>query len=120
MSAMLRAVADALDEELKEIERGKATATLPGAGLAVGALPFFLSFRETRESSFVMSADGTQISQSTHRTAFDYVAVPCGALAIVLGLVGVLRGRAARKTAVLGAGAAAVALGLLQIARGLL
>ena len=117
---MLRAMTDELDEELKEIQRSKVNAVLPGTGVALGVLPFFLSFRETRESSFVMSADGAQISQTTHRTAFDYVAVPCGALAIVLGLVGLFRALPARKLGVLGVGVAAMALGLLQVLRGVL
>jgi|HubBroStandDraft_2_1064218.scaffolds.fasta_scaffold196587_2 hypothetical protein len=117
---MLRAMPDELDEELKQIQRSKVNGVLPGVGLAIGLLPFFLSFRETRESSFVMSADGAQISQTTHKMAFDYIAVPFGALAIVLGLVGLLRGLPARKLGVLGAGVAAMALGLLQVVRGFL
>jgi len=113
---MLRAMSEAPEPG----KRGKVDAALPAVGLAIGVLPFSLSFRETREQSFVMSPNGAQISQTTHRTAFDYLAVPCGGLAIVLGLYGLVRALPSRRLVVLGVGAAAVLVGLLQVVRGLL
>jgi hypothetical protein len=113
-------MADDLDEELREIQRGKVNAVLPGVGIGAGFLPFFISFRETHESSVTTTAGSTEIRNVTKKTAFDYVAVPCGAVAFVLGLVGLVRALSVKKWGVLGVGVAAMALGVLQIARGML
>jgi hypothetical protein len=113
-------MADDLDEELKQIQRSKVNAVGPGIGLAAGVLPFMVSFRQTHEESFRATAGGAEITSVTRKTAFDYVAVPCGALAFVLGMVGLLRGLSARKLEVAGIGVAAMALGVLQILRGFL
>jgi hypothetical protein len=113
-------MADDLDEELKQIQRGKVNAVVPGVGLAAGFVPFMVSFRSTHSESFSMTATGAEIRSVTRKTAFDYVAVPCGALAFVLGMVGLIRGLSVRKLEVAGIGVAAMALGVLQIVRGFL
>jgi hypothetical protein len=84
------------------------------AGLAAGLIPFGLSFR-TRSTS---SVNGV-LTSATH---LDYVALACGAIALVLGLASVraigrvepaLRGKRIGLTALV------IALGSLQLARGL-
>jgi hypothetical protein len=113
-------MADGVDDEMKQIQRGKVNPVLPAVGLAVGVVPFMVSYRQTHQSSVSTTADGTEITHVTHKTRFDYVAVPCGALAFVLGLVGLLRGLSVRKLEVLGVGVAAMALGVFQAVRGFL
>jgi hypothetical protein len=113
-------MADELDEDLKQIQRGKVNTVMPGMGLAVGLAPFFVSFRTTHESTTSVTASGIEIQSITRKNAFDYVAVPCGAFAFTLGLVGLVRGLVARKYMVLGVGLAAMAVGLFQAVRGFL
>jgi hypothetical protein len=113
-------MADADHEERKRIQRTKVNPVLPGFGLVVGAVPFLVSRRTTHESTTSVGADGIEIRSITRKNAFDQVAVPCGAVAIALGLVGLVRGLVARKWAVLGVGVAAMALGVFQVVRGFL
>jgi hypothetical protein len=109
-----------MTDQLKPPRRGRLDTVLPVAGLALGVALFFLSFRETHAHSFVLSADGAQISQTTQQTPFDYFAVPGGALALVLGLFGLVRGLPAKRFGAIGAGVGAVALGLFHVVHGLL
>jgi len=114
-------MADALDEDLKQIARGKVNTVMPVMGLAVGLVPFALSFRSTHQSTVrTGEGDGMVIESVTRKTAFDYVAVPCGAVAFVLGLVGLVRGFRVRKYEVMVFGVVAMGLGLYQGVRGFL
>ena len=85
------------------VERAKLGPTgLAGAGAVAGAIPFFVSF--------TISHDGV---------SRDWIAVSCGAIALVCGLIpaiGALRTGSARSTVLICA--AVAALGALQIARG--
>jgi hypothetical protein len=109
-----------MTDQVRPLRRGSVDTVLPVAGLAIGVAPFFLSFRETHAHSFVLSADGAQISQTTQQTPFDYFAVPGGTLALVLGLIGLVRGLPAKRFAAVGAGAGAMALGLFHVVHGLM
>lgn len=109
-----------MTDQLKPLRRGRVDSALPAAGLAIGVAPFFLSFRETHAHSFVLSADGAQISQTTQQTPFDYFAVPGGTLALVLGLFGLVRGLPVKKFGAVGVGVGAMALGLFHVVHGLL
>jgi hypothetical protein len=99
--------------ELEEIQQGRIKAlTAPGiAGLVAGALPFFFNFSTSNSQTI-----NGQVVESSH---FDFVAVPCGALAlllsVVVGLTALGKGKAKR----LPVAAGVLILGLVQLVRGL-
>jgi hypothetical protein len=113
-------MADGLDEQKKQIQRAKVNPVMPAMGLAVGVVPFFVSFRTSHESTSDLTASGIEIRSVTRRNPFDYMAVPCGAFAFVLGFAGLVRGISARKYVVLGVGVAAMIVGVIQLVRGIL
>ncbi len=113
-------MADDLDEEIERIQRDKVTPVLPAVGIAVGFMPFMVSYRETHTESILVTQNGAEIQNVTKKHAFDYVAAPLGAVAFVLGFVGLVRGFIVRKRDVIGVGLAAAALGVIQIVRAFL
>ena len=109
-------MADELDDDIKQMQRDQVNGVRPTLGVVVGVVPFFMSYRQTSTSTVTTD----EIRTVTHRTVFDYVAVPCGGVAIMLGLFGLVRGLTARKLSVAGIGVLAMALGLFQVVRGFL
>jgi hypothetical protein len=107
---------DVDDEELKRIQRDKVNGVRPTLGVVIAVVPFFVSYRDFRETTVTAN----EIRTVTHKTAFDYVAVPCGALAVVLGILGLVRGVSARKIPVAVVSGVCLALGLFQAVRGFL
>lgn len=98
--------------ELEEIQQGRIKAlTAPGiAGLVAGALPFFVNF----STSSSQTING-QVVEAAH---FDFVAVPCGALAlllsVVVGITALGKGKARR----LPVAGGVLILGVVQLLRG--
>ncbi len=88
-------------------------------GIAVGLVPFLMNGRETQRQTVSGTGDSAVIEHVTHKARFDRIAVPCAVVALVLGLIGVVRGAAARRYAVLALGLVAMAFGVIQAARGL-
>lgn len=94
------------------------------AGYVAGLVPLFVSYRQSSGSSSQVVRDGTVISSSSTSSTFDYIAVPAGAVAVLLGaiaLFGALRTADVSPkwrgiTGMFAAGA--LALGAYQIAHG--
>ena len=81
------------------------------AGFVVGLVPFVIHFGTTST---------TTVNGVTESTSIDYVAIPCGGLAIVCGmasLVGAI-GNSDRKTKRIGLAALLGLLGAFQLLRG--
>ena len=103
------------DAELNELQQGqtKVMSTFSIIGLVAGIVPFFLSFH----SSTSQSINGEVL----HSTYVDYVAVPGGALALLMGVVALvdgLRNQAAGKGIRAGIAVAIAGLGIFQLLRG--
>ncbi len=92
----------------------RVSAVRPVLGVIVGLVPFALRYNETRTTTVT----DAEIRTVTRRTSFDYVAVPCGVFALVLGVVGFAQGITARRLAVGLAGIVAATLGIVQLVRG--
>jgi hypothetical protein len=111
-------MSDDLDKDLARIQRQKVNPVLPGFGVVVGVIPFFVNLRMSRESTTTVTENGVEIRSVTRRNAFDQVAVPCAAFAFAMGFVGLVRGAAARKLVVILVSLASLALGVVQAVRG--
>jgi hypothetical protein len=103
----------------KRPQRDRVNAVRPMMGIAVGIVPFVTSYRTTRDSSVTVGESGTEIRTVIKRTSFDRVAVPCGGVALALGVVGLVRAVSVRNKLVGLVSVVAIVLGLLQIARGI-
>ena len=106
--------ASGLDDALAPKVTGPAKIAL---GLAV--VPFVISFRSG--SSSQVRVNGQVVEKSENH--IDYVALPVGALVLVLGIFAVVKGLkapAAVRNMQLGAAGFAVLLGLLHVLRGVM
>jgi hypothetical protein len=89
----------------------------PTLGIVVAVVPFFASYRESRERSVTTGLNGTEIRSVVHKMRFDYIGVSCGGCAVVLGLVAIVRAIPKRRWFVVLAGVLSLALGLFQVVR---
>lgn len=88
---------------------------LGGIACAVAIVPFFIHYRVTNSST--IEIDGMTASEDI--SSFDYVAVPFGALAVLLGLAALGLGAARRNWTGLAAGALALLIGAFHVWTGL-
>lgn len=108
--------------EQESVAPEKALTPIGIGGLVVGLIPFVISFRQSSSTSVTVTTEGVEQTVSESGSSFDYVALPAGALAIVLGvgaLILALRSSSKVKATRLAIAAGVLAIGAFQVVRGL-